>query len=309
MKLRKYRAALLIMVSTGLAVAVAAPEPDYQLLASENQHYRTFSRSELEALIGSDQKVLPYYQCDGQKEFTLLPEVPVSRSRKDSLRIKAYDSDEVIVYREGKYWTLKGEPIAKLKDKYFKHVQHALERLESLENSRLLLRQMEKSRYPVVITFGSWMMFEPSEFKDARKGVARSMSTALMIFLTGRKTTQADGKFDHIGVGGNVIWNPQMKLTRFESDGVEREVPPYLSLAHELFHAFDGVRGVLDRRTVWNLEKYEQAEVAEYRAVYFENTLRKQLGLNYSKRYGSTNEGADMLDESGEPILIPTPCL
>lgn len=309
MRLRKYRAALLMIVSTTLAAAVAAPEPDYQLLPSENQHYRTFSRTELEALIGSDQKLLPYYQCDGQKEFTLFPEDPVSNSRKDSLRIKAYDSDEMIVYREGKYWSLNGKPITKLKDRYFKHVQHALERLESLENSRLLLRRLEESRYPVVITFGSWMMFEPSEFDGARKGTARSMSTALMIFQTGRKTTQPDGKLVHIGVGGNVIWNPQMKLTRIESDGVERVVPPYLSLAHELFHAFDGVRGVLDRRTVWNLEKYEQAEVTEYRAVYFENSLRKNLGLKYSKRYGSTDEGADMLDESGEPILIPAPCL
>lgn len=309
MQFCKFKAALLLIVSTGLMAAVAAGEPDYQLLASENQHYRTFSRSELEKLIGSDQRLLPHYRCDGKTEFTLFPDSPITNDKKDSLRIKAIDSDEVIVYREGQYWSLDGVPISIPKDTFFKHVQGALKKLETFRNSQTLLRQLEKSRYPVVITFGSVMRFDPSEDSDPRNGIARSMATALMIFYTSRKTTQANGKLDHLGVGGKVIWSPQAKITRFESDGVERVVPSYLSLAHELFHAFDGIRGLLDIRVVWNLAKYEQSEVAEYRAVYFENLLRKESGMKLSKRYGNGDEGADMLDDFGQPIYMPTPCL
>jgi hypothetical protein len=75
-----------------------------------------------------------------------------------------------------------------------------------------------------------------------------------------------------------------------------------------MYHAFDSIRGLLDMRFVSG-ENYEYQLASEYRAVYFENLMREELGIKFRKYYGSHSEWADVLDENDRPILIPSPCL
>jgi hypothetical protein len=75
-----------------------------------------------------------------------------------------------------------------------------------------------------------------------------------------------------------------------------------------MYHAFDSIRGLLDMRFVQG-EKYEFTQASEYRAVYFENLTRKASGVIYRTHYGEDKTGPGVLDELGEPIKIPSPCL
>lgn len=113
-----------------------------------------------------------------------------------------------------------------------------------------------------------------------------------------------------------MYWNPNMVNETIESDGVRRKLDPTISLAHELYHSFDSIRGILDFGRV-NGPNHEFETVMEYRAVYFENLVRKGFGVKLRKHYGDGTplEGQDplnppdLLDETGETIYIPSPCL
>src|SRR5690606_28630330 len=118
--------------------------------------------------------------------------------------------------------------------------------------------------------------------------------------------------FNDIGVGGEIKWHPKLKVDTIEAGGVRSRLDVDVALAHQMYHAFDSIRGVLDMGFVKG-DKYEFQSVLEYRAVWFENQVRKELGIRYRKHYSDPWEGdkdpQDMLDDNGEPILMPSPCL
>src|SRR5690606_10353523 len=108
-----------------------------------------------------------------------------------------------------------------------------------------------------------------------------------------------------------IFWEPQSYATFVEEDLRERAVPTAIALAHEMFHAYDAVRGLLDRRFVEHAE-LEFIPLAEYRASYFENVLRKNMGHKYRKFYGNSanrESSVDLLNKEGKPIFLPTPCI
>ena len=82
----------------------------------------------------------------------------------------------------------------------------------------------------------------------------------------------------------------------------------FSALAHEMYHAFDSIRGILDMRFVKG-EEYEFTLMSEYRAVYFENIVRKAPGIAYRTHYGQDQTGPGVLDEFNEPRTMPSPCL
>jgi hypothetical protein len=100
-----------------------------------------------------------------------------------------------------------------------------------------------------------------------------------------------------------------MEKAYVESDGKKRIAPVHTILAHEMFHAFDGIRGLFDRRKV-DGPTYEYTEVLEYRGAYFENKIRAELGRKYRKYYGGSDQASgSLLDSDGNPFLFPAPCL
>ena len=96
-----------------------------------------------------------------------------------------------------------------------------------------------------------------------------------------------------------------------ESDWIQRKVDPRIILGHEMLHAYDGMRGLLDRRFVKS-DHHEFQPVTEYRAVRMENILRIALGHKRRKFYSYTvgdTDQKDMLDTNDETIVLPTPCI
>jgi hypothetical protein len=276
----------------------------YQLEGAENDSYRDFTLEEFTSRIGPNQWLMPYYACNGRDELDPF-HLPVRNNpRKDSLRIRAYNSDEMITYREGLFYNQQGRPVKKFSDPMFQHAQRALERFEKMPATSRLLRLLETSYFPLTIRFGG-DRFDPNvTHGEFTPGIY--MAQAIMFFVRGRMPDDII-IFNNIGVGGDIHWHPQGKFKATEEDAVERETDPLVTLAHEMFHALDSIRGLIDFRMVQG-QQYESQMVAEYRAVYFENIVRKEMGYRYRKYY-SAKQGPGMLDETGSPYLIPAPCL
>ncbi len=216
--------------------------------------------------------------------------------RKDSLKI---------ITTKGKILTYSKNLASE--GKFSKRVINALLKLESSLIGRSLVERLRASPFPLWIKSGG-NRFDPRSF-DQRPMFGINEAGALTTFLT--KRLQVDRlEFETWGSGGFVLWDSKKEFMAMESDGISRKTPTYIALGHELYHAYDSIRGFLDRRMIKG-EGYEFQPVIEYRAVYFENLLRAEAGRKYRKYYSPPSKAVvgSMLDEKGEPIFIPTDCL
>jgi hypothetical protein len=277
-----------------LFISFSALAQDYTLYQAENDHYRDYTRKELMERIGESSSLLPYYSCNGRDELDVFWPAVRQNEEDNSLRINFYKSDEKIFYRKGQYFKLNGEIQADLSNEFVASVALALEKIEAMPEGDKLLRQLERSHFPLNIGRGN-NSFNPRDNAGVSyRGIYQASS--LSIFHSGRMTNE-NVPFQSLGTGGTINWNPK-------TEGLL----PHIALAHEMYHAFDSIRGLLDTRFVQG-EKYEFTQVSEYRAVYFENLARKASGVGYRTHYDQDQTGPGVLDELGEPIKIPSPCL
>lgn len=267
---------------------------DYTLSQAENEHFRDYTREEFMARIGADSALLPYYACNGVNEND--PFWPAIRQNQqgDSLKIQLYKENGILTYKEGRFFNQEGRETRDFSNVFLGYVKEALEKIETIPEGKLVLRQLELSHFPLTISFGG-NSFNPhgSDGKPYR-GIYEANS--LSILSQGRMTSQ-EIPFQSIGAGGKINWNPQTK-----------DLPAHIALAHEMFHAFDSIRGILDMRFVVG-DSYEGTLLSEYRAVYFENIARKASGVEYRTHYGQDQTGPGVLDEHGDPRKMPSPCL
>lgn len=288
--------------------AFAATDP-YRLVQMENDDFRDWTFAEMQGRMGADASLLPAYACDGHREYELLPEPPRKNPKGDSLRIRpagaTTDADDV-VYRSGALYPVDAGASASLADAFVKKAQKSIAKLETLASGQAMLRQLEFARFPLVITSGR------SGFVSVVNGkpnIGVQIQSSLQYLKTLRAPDYASIPFNQIGIGGYIGWNPDLAAQFIESDGKKRAAQPHVVLAHEMFHAFDGIRGLIDRRFVEG-KGYESTEATEYRAVFFENTIRRESGLRYRKYYGSdVDPNGGVLDSTGQPRLIPSVCL
>lgn len=105
------------------------------------------------------------------------------------------------------------------------------------------------------------------------------------------------------GSGGVISWNPNGSILATLNGGTISEET---DLAHEMFHALDANRGLLDKRSYNGLER------SEWQAVYRENILRGQLNRPLRTYYITTKDpsgnyvggdGPSMLAGKNIPIL------
>lgn len=94
----------------------------------------------------------------------------------------------------------------------------------------------------------------------------------------------------------------------------DKKHTPTISLAHELGHAWDGIKGILYPN--YNNEKdnlrHKGILYGEWRAVYHENMIRKELGIPLRQYYfldiidGSYKpHGSKMLDKKNNIKFLP----
>ena len=302
-----------IVVTLLLLCSTLVLAGDYKIVRFEASDYRTFTLSELLSLIGENHWVLPHHSCNGRDEndpFT----GPVRKNIfKNSLKINVPKSDQFYFYQERRLFTPKGVEVSNPADPFVERVFKALRRLESSKSIKTLFRYLEASYFPLEISLSTYNSFNPRP-PGARSRFGIQMAQAIA-FLNYKRMSAAI-PFNDVGVGGQIYWNPMGDFKIVEEDGVLRNVDPDVALGHELYHAFDSIRGVLDMGMVKGAE-YPFESVLEYRAVYFENVVRQELGHKKRKFYSiptlSPGEDysmyPDMLDEDGEPISIPAPCL
>ncbi len=249
---------LLVLISLG------ANAQDYTLYQAENDHYRDYTREQLMERIGTNASVLSYYYCNGRDELDLYWPAIRQNELGNSLKVQLRDSTEKLIYQEGVYSKLDGTPATDLSNPFVAEVVEAMKKIEAIPEGKLILRQLERSHFPLTIIHGM-NGFNPKE-EGGRSYHGIYKAQVLSIFNHGRMTSEVI-PFDNVGSGGNIGWNPKT-----------RDIPPYVALAHEMYHAFDSIRGLLDMRFVQG-PNYESAFISEYRAVHFENLARRAVGF------------------------------
>lgn len=254
-------------------------------------------RSEKELLLMQKKEVsfLDKYRCSEFRDELFSNDFQ-KNPKKDSLKIIS-DKGIILTYKD----TLLGV------GGFSKKTIKALKKLEASAIGKQLVEKLKESPYPIWIKSGG-NRFDPREFEQ-RPMFGLNQAGALSTFKTNR--LQVDRlSFRKWGSGGFVLWNSKKEYEAMESDGVIRKTPTYIALGHELYHAYDSIRGFLDRRMIKG-EGYEFQPVIEYRAVYLENLLRAEAGRKYRKYYSPPSKMVigSMLDIKGEPIFIETDCL
>jgi hypothetical protein len=266
----------------------------YELIQFENDTFRDYSYEELASSLRETRPLLDAYRCNGRDEYDFFWAPLRSNPLKSSLRVKAKDSADIFIYQEGLFYDQAGNKVLSPKDPFVKSVKEALQKLEQVPMSAALLRHLEVSYYPLTIERGM-NSFNVKE-ENGRDFFGLKMATALSIFVNGRTSDDILPFYD-IGVGGIIYWNPKLQ-----------DPPAYIALAHEMYHAFDSIRGILDLRLVSG-QDYEFIGVSEYRAVYFENMIRKAFGIAYRTHYTNDTDGPGVLNQLGQPVMMPSPCL
>lgn len=307
--------AVLASFVSPLAMAQNPPPGPYELMMYENSHFRDYTYEELKSKISIHQDAIDLNVCNGNEKL-LLPDLVKSNPKKDSLKILDAKTNKTITYIDGELFNEAGEKITidTIKDKYTKTILDFIDQLKKFPEGQRLITLLQQVLYPIVIakTGGPRFEFVGSTGKSFS---GYQEATIMQHFAALRKSGETEETFKQFGAGGFVRFDPNFKdLENIESDNVKRSSPILSAFAHELFHGFDSVRGLMDRRGVVGAGM-EFMEVTEYRAVYFENIVRKNIGRKYRKYYGDIDlddpnqAQRSMLDQNGQPYLMPTPCL
>jgi hypothetical protein len=302
-----------LLLQLALSTSAFAQTPaDYQLMEITNGDFVHVTLAQIAAKVGTQKQYLGGYVCDGVRENALFGGYAFSNPAGDSLKLKAPStgSGETFTYKAGVFYRANGSTVRHMSDDFLMKVETALVQLEALPSGKALLSELEHSPYPLTIAKGM-NHYNPTGPNGTGSGGIFQAST-VMYFKT-LFYPESYNMLSQIGNGGNIFFDPDGDYSRIESDDRVRSVAPFIALAHESYHAYDGVRGLLDRRAVVGAA-YENEEACEYRAVYFENQIRKEAGVKYAKYYGTTdlNEARgkpSMLSAAGVPYAIPAACV
>lgn len=247
------------------------------------------------------------YKCDNKDRYELFAQTTIQNMAQDSLKIIT-KKGATLTYIDGNLYKENGDELTKVKDKFTKIALKTLKRLRSVPETYQLIKELQYSPYPFYIKFGG------NRYSPNNPGQRSNMhgNDAGFISMMDDLRPMVDGMpFSQIGFGGFIQWNPNIKAEFVEVDYKKRFVDKDLVLAHEMYHAYDGMRGLLDRRFVKS-DTHEFQPVCEYRAVRMENILRNDFGYKYRRFYSAPddmNTIKDMLDENDEPVVMPTPCI
>jgi hypothetical protein len=304
-----------VAVYSPLLSAQNPPPGPYTLMMFENSHFRDWTYDELKSKISINQDAIDLNKCNGNEKL-LLPDLVKSNPKNNSFKILNATNGQKLTYIDGALFNEFGKKVSlsSISDSYTKTIVGFIEQLRKYPEGKRLISLMQKSLYPVILAQSGGPRFE-FVGNTGKPNSGYDEAPIMQHFVVLRKSAETEINFKQFGAGGFVRFDPHIKnLANIESDNVKRASPVLAGFAHELYHAFDSVRGLLDRRGVIG-DGMEFTEATEYRAVYFENVIRKNLGRKYRKYYGNIdiNNPAQtknsMLDKNGQPYLMPTPCL
>lgn len=207
----------------------------------------------------------------------------------DSIKI-AHNGNNFL-YKGGKLFLNGEEYTGKVKG-FLKRTVKGLNEIASTSTGGEMLDELSKSEHNIVIKYKSNGAFFVTGFESFGKPDLRNNAEGLRVQETGKKVLDFFD-FTGVGSGGTVYWDSYAR-----PNGAK----PNMVLAHELFHGFDAIRGMLDSRSVEVNGGREQ--IQEIRAVYNTNLIRSQLGRAYREKYSN---GPRLLDSNGKPINVSPP--
>ncbi|MDR1006170.1 MAG: hypothetical protein LBL74_04825 [Bacteroidales bacterium] len=164
-------------------------------------------------------------------------------------------------------------------DGFTKDAIKALNKIRGTKIGGRAVNELETSKNVFNIQKSEKNQFDVSTSpKDALKGFSiqyltdQSPQSSLVLQHLG-----ADYFSDMSGAGGDILWNPNGSL-QYTADG-KLSSNPTTDLGHELFHALDANRGLMDDRI------YDGLPRNEWQASYGENLLRQELGVPFRVSY------------------------
>ena len=206
----------------------------------------------------------PYNYCTGNP-------VQLIDFYGDSIWI--YTENVKLLYNNGSLYDISGyKTEIKIKG-YVRQVFKALSTLYQTESGKILINSLQDSKNSFIICNGSNNEFRADNPIGAYAEQLRNDSEYTAQYNIHKDTPRLSA-----GSGGRIVWNPRDGY--LNTGGEELTLSPYTNLAHEMGHAYDANKGLLDKR------KFNGLERLEWQAVYWENLIRQELNKPLRQTYG-----------------------
>jgi hypothetical protein len=275
----------------------------YELLNFSNTPQRSIEDIIIES--GLSRKTIKEFGCGNFDRTSLFNRTNITNLKFDSLKV--ISDSHSYTYRDGALYDQNSNRVYP-RDAFVKKALKTLTRFETVPETKSLIFELQQSPFPFYIKKGGNRY--SANHNNERPNWHMNEITMIMN-LDDRRPMVLKLPFQQIGFGGQILWNPNTNAKFMEADWVERKIDTDIILAHEMMHAYDGMRGLLDRRFVKS-DEHEFQPVAEYRAVRMENILRQALGYQHRRFYSYSKgdtEQKDMLDHNGDTLILPAPCV
>jgi RHS repeat-associated protein len=181
-----------------------------------------------------------------------------------------------VLYVDGTIYIKKGTPYTGKMTPFLTQCLEALKTISSTELGKSTISELQSSSNNFIIVKSKRSSFDEEDIEKAR---AKAKGNGLVG-----------------GSGGYISWNPSGEEVPTTSG---LRVDPEVDLAHEMFHALDANRGLLDNSREQDLKR------SEWQAVYRENILREQLGkplrTYYIVNWRGKGKGPYMLTPDNKP--------
>lgn len=171
----------------------------------------------------------------------------------------------------------------------------ALGAMSSTSEGGAMVSELESStnHFTIVKSSGSRFVRDPGGTMQAYANQLRTDPSQSSLL----QSLQNQGVNLNGGAGGIIEWNPSGVILS-TLNGAMRNATT--DLGHEMFHALDANRGLLDDRLEQGVKR------GEWQAVYRENMLRSQMGLPLRTHYikNVTSDGT-FIGGAGPRLLTP----
>lgn len=278
---------------------------DYELINFNSS--RLYTETELLSSVDLTKEELEVFNCNKEERFSLFTVEQIQPPQKTSLKVRS-SSNKLLTYQNNQLFLDNKTYKPKRSEKFLKQFLITIKELEKTNIGKKLIDKLSSYKEKFVIKKG-WSHFEPNSERE--RSMWHLNEAAFASIFDEKRPYFADRvPLKKIGSSGTIFWDPNLSTKFVETDYIKRKIKPILVLAHEMYHAYDSARGMLDRRYVKS-DNLEFVEIAEFRAVYFENKLRAELNLQNRRYYGDVSDFSkpDMLNKDDSPIFFPSPCI